>query len=165
MKEYFLLVESWIHQDERKRKCCIRTYVNQTAKCVLCVWVTACVPNLLGSSSVWSGPVKGPNEDIWGPRGGPDAEVDNGLVKISVVQCGCFLWGKTDQIYLLSSVPWPPRDHLKHEDLSLMCKYLQKEFSEEKWMCHQESTTTEQRKETLWMFDPQQSCWGSFWIF
>lgn len=43
------------------------------------------------ASSVCSGPVKGPNEDVWWSRGGPDAEVDNGLVKISVVQSGCFL--------------------------------------------------------------------------
>lgn len=62
----------------------------------------------------------------------PDAEVDNGLMKISVVQAACFLWGETEQIYLASSTPWPPRDHLKEKDLSWVCKYLPKGFSERK---------------------------------
>lgn len=62
----------------------------------------------------------------------PDAEVENGLVKISVVQAACFLGGKAEQIYLPSSSPWPPRDHLKEKDLSWECKYVPKGFSERK---------------------------------
>lgn len=108
---------------------------SQTVQALFCVCAFMCVCvsyTCPGSSSVCSGPVKGPNEDVWWPRGGPDAEVNNGWVKISVAQSGCFLWGKTDQIYLLSSVPRPPRDHLEEKDLSLMCKYLQKGFFERK---------------------------------
>lgn len=95
----------------RWKKGRINTYVNPELSRLCFVGVHACV--YAGSSSVWLDPVKAPNEDVWWPRGGPDSEVDNGLVKISVAQSGCFLWGKTDQIYLPSSNPWPPRHHLK----------------------------------------------------
>lgn len=87
--------------------------------CVFCLEVQVC------DQTQWKVQMK-----MYGGPARPDAEVDNGLAKISVVQSGCFLWGKTDQIYLLSSIPRPPRDHLKEKDLSLMCKYLQKGFSE-----------------------------------
>lgn len=101
------------------------------------------------ASSVCSGPVKGPNEDVWWSRGGPDAEVDNGLVKISVVQSGCFLWGKTDRIYLPCSVPWPPRDHLKEKDLSLTCKYLQRGVSERRNGCTDMSGADQNKEESF----------------
>lgn len=105
--------------------------------CVFCLEVQVC------DQTQWKVQMK-----MYGGPARPDAEVDNGLVKISVVQSGCFLWGKTGQIYLLSSIPWPPRDHLKEKDLSLMCKYLQKGFSE-KWMHHREPTPAEEREESL----------------
>lgn len=38
-----------------------------------------------------SDPVRGPDEDVWWPRGGPDAEVDYRLEEIRVAQSGCLL--------------------------------------------------------------------------
>lgn len=52
--------------------------------------VCACVCVMLGSLSVIR-PSERSKMKMYGGPVRPDAEVDNGLVKISVVQCGCFL--------------------------------------------------------------------------